>query len=387
MKKVLFAAFLIFSLFLSSITSVSADRLETAANDHAQKGDMHLQEGLHFLAIEEYRKAIDLGLIHPDLYRNLGIALYDLGLIDDSIVELEKAVSLSSDSDLLHMELGILYLAKEQYEKAKEQFFAALNRNPGSANTYYFLGETFFRTENYKLAWLSAQMAERLGHKGKDLFRKLRDLPGDQELSPWDKNNEELYIRQILVDSEEKAKDLLERLSKGELFDDLASSESMALNASLGGYAGHFKPSELHPEIAKVLIEKDLFSDPVIVQTNEGFHIVQRIAPFDFNFWEEILAGSDKYSLEGVKIIEATKQKKRVKFIIHAGSFRKAEVAHKRVEKLQSIGFPSYGIVIENETTGTWHGVIAGKYNTSKEATEAAEKLLQQGYNHFIYQN
>lgn len=387
LKKTISAVFLVFCFCLSFSTPGFPDSTETAAIDHAEKGDKYLKEGLPFLAIEEYRQAANLGLLHPDLFRNLGIALYDLGLIDDAIIELEKSVSFSSDSDLLHTELGILYLAKGKNEKAKKQFFAALKKNPGSANTYYYLGELFFRTKDYELSRMSARMAQQLGHKGKDLYRKLSALPETPETTPWNTNDQELFVRQILVDSEEKAKDVLERISIGELFDDIAGIESMATNATLGGYAGRFKPSELHPAIAKVLLEREIFSEPVIVKTEKGFHIVQRIAPFDFIFWEQILAGSDKSPPEGVRTIQATKWKKRVKFIIHAGSFRDQGVAQQIVDKLHDRGFPSYSFIIENESSGIWHGVIAGKYDTQKEALEAAEKISQQGYDNFIYQD
>ncbi len=266
-------------------------KTEISAVAHEKKGDIYEKEGRDFLAIEEYRQAVKQGINHPDLFRKLAITLYNLGLVDDAIVEMEKAVKLSSNKDfLITMELGIFYLAKDRIEKAKEQFFAVLGMNPGFADAYYYLGKLFLREKDYDMAWLSVKMAQRLGHRGQDIVRKLGDLSKEPGVDPWNESGEDLYIRQILVDTYEKAEDIVNRISGGELFEDLAGSESMEPNASLGGFVGHFNPSELHPKIAEALLERGVLTDPVIVETERGFHIVQRIIPFDFNFWEKLLS-------------------------------------------------------------------------------------------------
>ena len=92
------------------------------------------------MAIEEYRKAINSGINHPVLFRKLAKVLYLMGLIDEAVVEMESAVDLSPDIDIYRIELGVLYLAKDQLDKSKEQFYAALAINPGFTNAYYYLG-------------------------------------------------------------------------------------------------------------------------------------------------------------------------------------------------------------------------------------------------------
>jgi hypothetical protein len=85
-----------------------------------------------------------------------------------------------------------------------------------------------------------------------------------------------LYLRQILVDTRAKAKDIINRISKGELFKDIAFKESMGSNAYAGGYIGRVDPSNLHPVIADALLNNYESDDPVIVETERGFHILQR---------------------------------------------------------------------------------------------------------------
>ena len=87
---------------------------------------------------------------------------------------------------------------------------------------------------------------------------------------------EDLYLRQILVDTRAKAEDIINRIAKGELFKDVALKASMGLNAYAGGYIGHVDPSNLHPAIADVLLNNYESDDPVIVETESGFHILQR---------------------------------------------------------------------------------------------------------------
>ena len=153
--------FLILFFLLLSVPTISAD--ETAPESHVKKGDSYVKEEHFFMAIEEYREAIKQGVNHPALYRELAATLYYVGLVDDAIIEMEKAVGLSlqqnsSGADLslnidsLNMELGILYLVKDNTEKAKEQFFNILKINPGYTEAYYYLGELFLKTKDYNMA-------------------------------------------------------------------------------------------------------------------------------------------------------------------------------------------------------------------------------------------
>jgi len=87
---------------------------------------------------------------------------------------------------------------------------------------------------------------------------------------------EHLYLRQILVDTRAKAEDIINRIAKGELFKNIAFKESMGLNAYTGGYIGRVDPSNLHPVISDALLNNYESDDPFIVETERGFHILQR---------------------------------------------------------------------------------------------------------------
>jgi tetratricopeptide (TPR) repeat protein len=180
-------------------------KTEISALAHEKKGDKYVMVNRFLLATEEYRRAINQGINHPDLYMKLALIFYKTGFVDEAIVEMKKAVDLSPYADVLRIELGVLYLAKDRLEKAKEQFFAVLKINPGFTHAYYYLGELFLRTGDYDMAWLSVNMAKRHGYKGQNIIRKLSALSKEPDVDPWSKSGEDLYIRQILVDNHKKA--------------------------------------------------------------------------------------------------------------------------------------------------------------------------------------
>jgi tetratricopeptide (TPR) repeat protein len=290
------------SLIKAQVPDKTSEKTETGmsaeahakAQAHEKKGDMHADNNSFILAIEEYRLAIKHGANYTDLQWKLAVLLYQSGFVEESVIEMEKAVALSPDTDGLRIELGKLYLAGGRLEMAKEQFFAALEINPGYASVYYYLGELFLRTGEYNMAWLSVTMAKRLGHTGKDLIRKLSGLSKEPQLHPGKESGEDLYIRQILVRTHEKALNIVEQISDGELFEYVAMKESIGPNAERGGFMGRVKSSEIHPGIAGKLLTEEVLANPVIVETENGFHIVQRIMPFDLNSWKKILADNGK---------------------------------------------------------------------------------------------
>ncbi len=265
-----------------------------SAEAHEKRGNMHAENNSFILAIEEYRLAIKKGANYTDLHLKLSLLLYQSGFVEESVLEMEKAVNLSPDEDGLRIELGKLYLAGGSLEMAKEQFFIALEINPAYARVYLYLAELFLRTGEYDMAWLSVNMAKRLGYTGQDLTGRLSALSKEPQLNTRQESGEYLYIRQILVETYEKALGIVEQLSGGEMFEYVAIKKSIGANAARGGFMGRFKPSELHPGIADKLLAEKVLADPIIIETGNGFHIVQRIMPFDIISWKKILADSGR---------------------------------------------------------------------------------------------
>ncbi len=364
-------------------------------DSYARKGNEYLQSAHPLRAIEQYRKAVKGGMDNADIYRNLSIALYYTGFIDDAVKEMKKAVKLLPDSDIFHMELGVLYFAEDMLDEARDEFFEALKINPGFTKTYYYLANVMMRKKDYKMAWLFARTAKRLGYPGDELIDKLRSITKEPEVELYKSNRDELYIREIFVSTYPKAEDLLKKIRAGELFDEVARDIQSSPGSDIGGFIGHFKPSQLDPKIARALAGRKVFSEPVIVETEKGFHLVQSIEPFDFDRWLKAFKHPKKNVLKSAK--EVPKPVKHIvkdivkdinkHYVLHAGSFKEEKYAVERVEELKRFGFPSYNSVTELKGGGRWYNVIAGRYKNYKEAVKAGKRLVKHGYDYFITKN
>jgi peptidyl-prolyl cis-trans isomerase C len=85
----------------------------------------------------------------------------------------------------------------------------------------------------------------------------------------------EVRARHILVESEEKAKELLQKLKSGADFVTLAKENSKDPGAPEGGDLGYFAKSQMVPEFAEAAfkLQTGQISDPV--KTQYGWHIIR----------------------------------------------------------------------------------------------------------------
>jgi peptidyl-prolyl cis-trans isomerase C len=86
---------------------------------------------------------------------------------------------------------------------------------------------------------------------------------------------ERVRARHILVNSEPEAKQVLDRLKKGEKFEDLAKKYSLDGSKDYGGDLGYFSEGEMVPEFSKAAfaLKPGEVSPPV--KTNFGWHIIK----------------------------------------------------------------------------------------------------------------
>ncbi|MED4768089.1 peptidylprolyl isomerase [Cytobacillus firmus] len=99
----------------------------------------------------------------------------------------------------------------------------------------------------------------------------------DKELKEsYENYKAEIKARHILVEDEKTAKDIKNKLDKGEKFEDLAKQFSKDPgSAENGGDLGWFGSGKMVPEFeeAAYALEVNKFSDPV--KTQNGYHIIQ----------------------------------------------------------------------------------------------------------------
>lgn len=88
---------------------------------------------------------------------------------------------------------------------------------------------------------------------------------------------EEYRVRHILVDSEQKARDIIARIkSKKAKFEDIAKTQSLDPSGAFGGDLGWTVPADLVPEFANALtkLKKGQLADKP-VQTRFGWHVIR----------------------------------------------------------------------------------------------------------------
>lgn len=102
------------------------------------------------------------------------------------------------------------------------------------------------------------------------------DISEEDIEEQYEKDKIEINAQHILVDDEETANDVKEKLDDGEDFDDLAKEYSTDEgNAEDGGDLDYFSRGDMDPvfEEAAFDMDEDEVSDPV--QTQNGFHIIK----------------------------------------------------------------------------------------------------------------
>jgi peptidyl-prolyl cis-trans isomerase C len=86
---------------------------------------------------------------------------------------------------------------------------------------------------------------------------------------------ERVRARHILVKSEQEAKQMLERLKKGEKFEDLAKKYSLDGSKEYGGDLGYFSEGEMVPEFSKAVFALKTGEVSQPVKTNFGWHVIK----------------------------------------------------------------------------------------------------------------
>ncbi len=135
---------------------------KTALENDESLSEAHLRLGMMYTrrpetvdsAVRHLRKAIELGLAHPEVYKDLGHMLVNQSQYRDALVELHKALDMTSGYAEPYALLSQAYrgLGLEEYAEAAAKRFQVLDAwgnqaAPGStpAETYYRMGMTFLQ--------------------------------------------------------------------------------------------------------------------------------------------------------------------------------------------------------------------------------------------------
>lgn len=88
--------------------------------------------------------------------------------------------------------------------------------------------------------------------------------------------DESVNASHILVDSEDKAKELLEKINAGEIsFEDAARQESSCPSSENGGNLGEFTRGQMVPEFDEAVFKMNVGEVAGPVQTQFGYHLIK----------------------------------------------------------------------------------------------------------------
>ncbi len=108
----------------------------------------------------------------------------------------------------------------------------------------------------------------------------------DEEVKKYYDNNKEQFAKDesvnashILVDSEEKANELIEKINKGEVtFEDAARENSTCPSKENGGNLGEFTKGQMVPEFDEAVFAMNVGEIKGPVKTQFGYHIIKLVA-------------------------------------------------------------------------------------------------------------
>ena len=86
---------------------------------------------------------------------------------------------------------------------------------------------------------------------------------------------EQVYLYNILLETEEEAQDILEQLKAGGDFSEIAQERSTGPSAAQGGDLGYLPKGTVIPEIEEVVFALELEELSTVIKTDFGFHILK----------------------------------------------------------------------------------------------------------------
>lgn len=152
----------------------------SSPNTHNNLGDVYGRRGDHVLAAQEFQTAIRIKPNYADAHHNLGNAYRSLGRIDDAIAQYQQALVYNPTLWQSHQNIAALLYEKKDLTGALEQIKAATVASPNNAALYTSLGVIFVALddkENAKQAFEKALVIDPLYAPSQQLLNALRARP------------------------------------------------------------------------------------------------------------------------------------------------------------------------------------------------------------------
>ena len=200
-----------------------------------------------------------------DMFTKMLAAQYDLATSMENSLIME-AVMMSE------LEKNGVELTDADYQ---EDIDRVIKQRGGQEEYEKFLKDNGISEEQMK----TSIRYETIHRKHKEWYTE-KNAPSDEDMKAYFEANKDSLITveasHILVETEEQAKEVLDRIDKGESFEDLAKELSIDTHSGMnGGALGESSPNAYVPEFSAALMEmkEGELSQPV--KSQFGYHIIR----------------------------------------------------------------------------------------------------------------
>ena len=138
-----------FSAAIADFTK--AAEIQPAEKIFKKRGEIYLKNFEFAKAIEDFNKVLEYSPQNYSAYEGLAIAYANLKNKELALENFNKFVELSGKKNFYN-ELGEIYFALGDYEKAVEIFSESIELNKGTVETYYLRGRSYFEQKNFASA-------------------------------------------------------------------------------------------------------------------------------------------------------------------------------------------------------------------------------------------
>lgn len=228
-------------------------------------------------AITEWKRAAALAPDYMDAYMNLGTAYQSKNMPDSTRAVWERALEVGEQSVVPRVALARLAFAEGRLPDALRYYGEVLDlgaRDPRISAETALVHE---RREDFDQAIDHYEQALELAPENAQLKAALSRVRRIVEERTRAIESNKIRVRQIVVATQEAADAVMDRLTAGADFAELARETSIDSSRDSGGDLGFFGPGEMIPAFEQAAMELEVGELSGVVQTPMGFHIIKRI--------------------------------------------------------------------------------------------------------------
>lgn len=159
-------------------TAISLDK--NYMNAYYNRANLYMLKGDKKSASQELNRIIETNPQEYMAYNSRGLIKLEEKDIDGAMSDFKMAISINKDFPAYH-NLGLLYLIKEDYINALKNFTANIKLAPQSADTYYYRGLCYMKTNQSQKAVNDLIIAAKLFAQAGDKSRSDEIIKGLRE--------------------------------------------------------------------------------------------------------------------------------------------------------------------------------------------------------------